>query len=106
MQKNRNGVFSCWLSTITLYVIVFTIVMALHTDMMALVRLPDRLNDKNWKTQTKNKPLLITNWLYNEHKIEVRYTLSKYTSHVIQEQCFVHMIVIDIYVNANKCCIF
>ena len=48
--------------------------------MMALVRLPDRLNDKNWKTQTENKPLLITNWLYNEHKIEVRYTLSKYWS--------------------------
>ena len=86
-EKNRNGVnlrsnsvISCWLSTITRYVIVFTIVMALHTDMMALVRLPDRLNDKNWKTQTKNKPLLITNWLYNEHKLEVRYTLSEYWS--------------------------
>ena len=85
--------------------------MALHTDMMALVRLPDRLNDKNWKPQTENKPLLITNWLYIEHKIEVRYSLSKYhntvyTSHVIQKQCFVHMIVLDNFVNTNKCCIF
>lgn len=42
-----------------------------HADMMALVTLPEKLNDTDWKQKVTNKALLITHWIYDEHKIEV-----------------------------------
>lgn len=38
--------------------------------MMALVRLPDKLNDPEWKTEAVKKDLVVDT-LYFTHKIEV-----------------------------------
>ena len=42
---------------------------------MALVRLPDALNDVGWKTEAVKKDLIVDN-LYFKHKIEVCYRSS------------------------------
>ena len=58
-----------------MYTIIARIILSiahLHVGTMVLVRLPDALNDADWKTEAVKKDLIVDT-LYFKHKIEVCY---------------------------------